>query len=267
MNTKYKNLILAALFILIGVLSLTVVAGWTSSVANHTRSISSLDEKKDNVLKLTAGATASSAGITLIPGDAGTPIADKLADLSKYFLLILCAIYLEKYLLTLTGLLAFRVLIPVACLVLAVTYVLKREDYFLISREKLRRFAGKLVAFSLIIYLLVPLSTALSGTIERTYQDSINETLRVARENTEAIEKSASEKEDQSAWDKLISKFENGVSGLVDQFEGTLSSMIEAIAVLIVTSCLIPVLVLVLLVWITKMLFAPDWNLRQMMKK
>ena len=106
----------------------------------------------------------------------------------------------------------------------------------------------------------------LSGAIEHTYQDSINETLDNAQKNTEAIEKNASD-EDESAWSRFISKFENGVSGLVEQFENTLSSMLEAIAVLIVTSCLIPILVLVFLVWIAKTLFGPEWALAGGFKK
>ena len=263
MNKEKRTILIwIAALLLVGILSATVVAGWASSVKYHTRAIAALDEKKENVMKLAAGATASSAGITLIPGDAGTPIADKLADLSKYFLLILCAIYFEKYLLTMTGLLSFRFLIPIACVILILTLLYRKESYGVISRDKLRRFAGKLIAFGLIIYLLVPVSIVLSNSIERTYQDQINETLDNAHKNTEAIEKSASDEEDQSAWDKLVSKFENGVSGLVEQFENTLSSMLEAIAVLIVTSCLIPILVLVFLVWIAKLLFAPEWNLR-----
>lgn len=268
MNQERKSLIIrVAVLLLIGILSATVVANWTSSVSHHTKTLAALDEKKDNVLKLAAGSTASSAGITLIPGDAGTPIADKLADLSKYFLLILCAIYFEKYLLTMTGLLAFRFLIPAACLILIATDLYKKDLFGLITRGKLRRFAGKLVAFGLIMYLMVPLSILLSGSIEHTYQDQINETIEAAQKNTEAVEKSASDQEDQSAWDKLVSKFENGVSGLVEQFEKTLSSMLEAIAVLIVTSCLIPILVLVLLVWVAKMLFAPEWNLREKLSR
>ncbi len=61
----------------------------------HTR-FSHWMTKKTTALELTAAATAASAAITLIPGDAGTPIADKLADLSSYFLIVVCAIYLEK---------------------------------------------------------------------------------------------------------------------------------------------------------------------------
>ena len=43
--------------------------------------------------------------------------------------------------------------------------------------------------------------------------------------------------------------------------------MLEAIAVLIVTSCLIPILVLIFLVWIAKMLFGPDWAIMESLKR
>lgn len=57
----------------------------------------------------------TSALITLLPGDTATPIAEKMADVSGYLLVVLCAIYLEKYLVTITGYVAFTYLIPIAC--------------------------------------------------------------------------------------------------------------------------------------------------------
>lgn len=63
---------------------------------------------------MTDATTATSALITLIPGDVGTPIAEKVADLSGYLLIVLCAIFLEKYLVTITGYAAFKIFIPVA---------------------------------------------------------------------------------------------------------------------------------------------------------
>lgn len=77
--------------------------------------IASLDEKKQTVMELTAASTVTSALITLLPGDTATPIAEKMADVSGYLLVVLCAIYLEKYLVTITGYVAFTYLIPIAC--------------------------------------------------------------------------------------------------------------------------------------------------------
>ncbi len=251
----FKVIVLAA----VALLSFFVVAPHTGRIKSHEKEIASLEDKRDDVLKLTAAATASSAAISLVPGDAGTPIADKLADLSKYFLLILCAIYLEKYMLTLTGMVSFRVLIPAACILGIIMLLKRKEEGLIISRSSLKRFSAKLAVYGLILYLLVPMSLVFSNAIEKTHKDSVTATIEKAKEQSEAIEESTSGKDD-SAWDKFVSKFKNGVSGVVDQFEETLSNMIEAIAVLIVTSCLIPILILVLMVACTKLFFAPDWQ-------
>ena len=74
-----------------------------SNPENHKKTIEALDEKKADILKLTATSAAASTAIAAIPGDATTPIANKLTDLTSYFLIILVVIFLEKYLVTLTG--------------------------------------------------------------------------------------------------------------------------------------------------------------------
>lgn len=112
MNITYnkKKYIYIVIWLLIGILSFTVLEKYASAPGSHQTTIASLDEKKATVLELTAATTATSALITLIPGDVGTPIAEKVADLSGYLLIVLCAIFLEKYLVTITGYAAFRFL-------------------------------------------------------------------------------------------------------------------------------------------------------------
>ena len=76
-----KKCILLATWLLIGILSFTVVGKYAAAPESHQATITSLDEKKNTVLELTMAATATSAVITLLPGDIGTPIAEKVADL------------------------------------------------------------------------------------------------------------------------------------------------------------------------------------------
>ena len=109
-NEKQKKILFALIPIVIALLSFFVIARFTSSTEFNAKTIQSLDDKKTTVMELAAASTAASAAITLIPGDVGTPIANKLADLSSYFLIVLCAIYLEKYLVTITGYAAFKIL-------------------------------------------------------------------------------------------------------------------------------------------------------------
>ena len=109
------RIICVAVAVILALASIFGVAKLTTDPAFYQKSIAALEEKQETVLELTAASTAASAAITLLPGDTATPIADKLADLSGYFLIVLCAIFLEKYLLTITAAAAFKVLIPAAC--------------------------------------------------------------------------------------------------------------------------------------------------------
>ena len=111
MDEKQKKYFTIAVFLLLGLLSMTLAARVFTSFAATGSTVAYLDEKKKTVLELTAAATTSSAAITMIPGDIGTPIADKLADLSGYTLIVLVAVFLEKYLVTITGSLVFRFLL------------------------------------------------------------------------------------------------------------------------------------------------------------
>ena len=64
---------------------------------------------------LTAASAAASAGLSAIPSDAGTPIAEKLIEPAGNFGIILAIVFLEKYLLTIFGTAAFGLLVPVGC--------------------------------------------------------------------------------------------------------------------------------------------------------
>ena len=50
----------------------------------------------------------------------------------------------------------------------------------------------------------------------------------------------------------IISGIKNGVSDISDKVESVLNNFIEALAVMLVTSCVIPVLVLVFFFWLAK---------------
>lgn len=116
-NTTKLALVAAALVVMI--ISMTILSKAASNPENHEKTIETLDEKKADVLKLTASTAAASTALAAIPGDSTTPVANKLADLTSYFLIILMVIFLEKYLVTLTGYAAFFILIPAACILFA----------------------------------------------------------------------------------------------------------------------------------------------------
>lgn len=84
-------------FLLVALLSFNKISVVTSSPETYASMIESLDEKRNTVTGLIATSTATSAAITVLPDDVGIPIAEKIADLSTYFLIVLGAIFWRKF--------------------------------------------------------------------------------------------------------------------------------------------------------------------------
>lgn len=258
MRSFLKKVIMVVVPIIIALISIFVLTRIVASTDFHAESIKSLDDKKTTVMELTAASTATSAAITLIPGDTATPIAQKLADLSSYFLLVLCAIFLEKYLLTITGYVTFTILIPAACVLFSINVFL--------HDKALKRLIIKLILFGIAIFSVVPISLKASNLIETTYGSSINSTIESAKQATDEIEESTEEdKNGVVSW--IISKVKGGVSSVTTKVQNVLNNFIEAIAVMIVTSCVIPIVVLLFFVWLIKMALGIDINLPKLNRK
>ena len=210
----------------------------------------SIDEKTATVLRLTATATVTSAGLSAIPGDTATPIAEKLADFSEYFLLILCVLYAEKYLLAIIPAGVFRLLVPLAC-----------AFFIAAALRSSRRWAvqgGRLLLIGLLMLFVIPMSLKLSDTIYDRYQDSINATIQNAEELTQTTDELVQAQEDQGLVDKILGKIKETTGGLTDRAADTLNNFVEAVAVMIVTSCVIPILVLLFFIWVIKQLTGVD---------
>lgn len=234
MNVGLKRAIAVVIIIAIGAVSATVLAEHFSSPQTYAKTIETLDEKRNSVLAMTASAAAISTGLTIIPGDVATPLADKLADLSSTL-----------------GIAAFRVLIPLACLLIAV---------FLYTRsERCLRIARKSVVLGLCIVILVPASTWVTGFIEETYSVSIEENIQETDKTAEILNSNAGK--DESAVSKWLSSLKGGVSEIVRKAENALGNFIDAAALLLITSCVIPVLTLVLFIWIINAVLGLDLKL------
>lgn len=296
MNFNKQKCITAVILLLVAILSITVIGKYASAPENHQKTIASLDEKKQTVMELTAASTVTSALITLLPGDTATPIAEKMADVSGYLLVVLCAIYLEKYLVTITGYVAFTYLIPIACGLWIFNLIF--------ANATLRKLATKLVVFGLAISFVVPTSVKISDLIGDTYQAQIEATIEDARNTQNILENSGvadddddtnatetpgigttgtatqdTQEKDNSTSGSVANIFDwakDAISGakdsvanvvenvtisteeLVQKVENSLNHFIEAVAVMIITSCVIPMLVLLLFFWMVKIVLDVD---------
>ncbi|MCR3955525.1 MAG: hypothetical protein NUK57_04455 [Gudongella sp.] len=160
-----RRTVVAIALILIALLSIFVVSKVVTSQEFNAKTVESLDDKKVTVLKLSVSAATVSTAMSLIPGDAAMPIANQLAQLTSYFIVILGAILLEKMLLSVIGYVSFTYIIPFACL-LGISYLYMRKD-------TLRDLAIKLAIFGIIIFLAVPASIKISDLVYESHQASI----------------------------------------------------------------------------------------------
>lgn len=120
------------------------------------------------------------------------------------------------------------------------------------KEELLKSIGKRLALFGLAIVLVIPASMKISDLIETTYETSMEETIESAKETTKEIEDDAEASE--SGIKGVISKIKGGFSGILKKMETSLNNFIEALAVMIVTSCVIPILVLMFFVWLVKTL-------------
>lgn len=253
-------------------LSFFVLAPVLTQPETYDGTIASLDEKRTTVLELTAASTAAATAVSLLPGDAATPIANKLADLSGYFLIILTTLLLEKYLLTTIAGATFHILVPFACLLFLLWVLRGGAGTF--------RLACRVLLFGVLLFALVPVSVHVSDSIEATYQTSIQETLDRAKTATADAQEVAAAVEDAAENGSTSGTTHSGLLGLldtaregissaagavagavtasVDQFKAVLDHFLEALAILLVTSCLIPLLVLAFFLWLLRTFLGID---------
>ena len=269
---RKKNIIIAMILVIIALISFIVLANVFSNPETFKGTVSALDQKKNTVAKLAAISIGAASAIDLIPGEAGKSIANSLVNLGGYFVLLFAAIYLEKLLISIGGYVAFKALIPIGLFLIA-GFVMFRKDY-------LRSLGIKLISIGLVLFLIVPSSVWVSGMVDKTHDLSKQQAIQEIGEETELIEKSPEEAEENAATEadeededtSLLGRIKDKSSDMLGKIktEGStalasvkevpkkmndlLDNLIEEIAYYFVSICVIPIVVLVLLVVLMKQL-------------
>lgn len=225
-----------------------------------------IDQKKGNVLALTTSCVALSAGITALPGDTGTPVAEQLAQLSGNLGIVLAVLYLEKYLLTILWSVGLGILIPFALALFAVSLGIHGRWS---TSAVLRRVATRVLVVAVIGMALVPASVWVSQKVDETYQVSIEQTEQKATEASKTSSTKSEKKSETTENKNVLEQLADGASGLVtsvtsgakqmtDEIVQQVTDLIEGVIVMIVTSCVIPLLVLAAFLWLGHTLLGID---------
>lgn len=284
---RRTDVIVAVVLIVLALISAFPVRMHFSSPNAYKHTIEQLDDKRNAVLGLTVAATGASAAITAIPDDVGTPIAEKLMDLSGDLLVVLTAIYVEKYLLTVFGAASFGLLIPAALVALAAFALFRHRSPL---ARALAGPAAKVLLMALLLVATIPTSVVITDMIDRTYDISISLDSQAeggqgdatasggsSGEGTDAgaVESTESDSSNADSSDAGVSDADaaldteektwleegwelitgipealaSGVSQVTEEMLAQVGNLIDGFAVMIVTSCVVPLGVLAFFLW------------------
>lgn len=256
---------IVALLIIAALLSEFVGRPHFENVETWSGTIEVIDAKKDNVLALTTSTIALSAAISALPDDTGTPVAEQLTQLSGNLGIVLAVLYLEKYLLTILGFLSFGVLGPAAFVLLAASLLAHGR---LSTGHTLFILGVRILLVGIIAVAVVPASVWVTQRIDETYQISISQagSGENAGGSTEESEPAGGEsQENKNFWDsiasgaaQLVSNLKDSVKSVTDGMVEQVTNLIEGAIVMIVTSCLVPLLVLAVFLWMGHSLVGID---------
>ena len=248
-----KKILLIALCVLLAVGSIWFGAHGASDPNTYKKTIAELDEKSADVAKISVATLGMSTLIAAVPGDTTTPIANYLANLNSWLIIIMMILLLEKYLLTIIGKAVFWIIMPLGLTLLGISIVPQSRS--------LRLKGLNVLLAGLLVWAIVPTGMVISRDIENTYNFSVsdvaNETENI-QNKTAAIEddddsEEADEKEDENIISGLISKAKNTVEDVVinpleekvTQAKKMINTVVNAIIVLVITSCVIPLFTLI----------------------
>lgn len=237
------------------VLSVFVLAKKVPETKMVQNTIESIEESNKTVMDFSGATITTSLALSAFPDDFATPLAGTLSDLNTYFIFIFAVLFVEKLVVIEGTKIAFLYIIPAAC----VLYIFS----VLLSKEFFKNFAVKLMILGLAVVFVIPFSTQFTEKVCDDYLVYVDETIEEANAGAEKVnEVMASEEEEQTIFDKLSEAFQTAIQGMNDlmaYFKNVLKKCVNSIAIMIVTSFVLPLLVLFLFRWLLNELFS--WNL------
>lgn len=263
-----KKIIWSIALAALALLSFFVLAKFFSSDKVLKGTFDYLDTKKNQVIGINGAVIGAALIAGAVPGNAAAAIVNMLSSLQKPCLTILAAVFAERHLAGILINISFSFLIPLACIFGIIS--LWQEGF------AMKNLALKLAIMGMVLSLTIPASVVLSKHVEKIssadekiaeVQSADNE----AEESSDANTDTDSAKEE-SGWSAILNKISDTAGDVKDKIGDAAASLtkspekiknwmngvIEALVIMIITSCIIPILVFILMFWILRMLFQID---------
>ena len=236
----------------VAIFSIVVLARKIPEAAFVQNTVDRLEESQNTIMTFSGTTIATSLAISALPDDFASPLASTVSDLNTYFVFMFAVLFVEKLLVVEGIKIALMYIIPIACLL----YVLS----LLTAREMFKNFGIKLMILGISIIFVIPFSTHFTETVCEDYLDYVDETIAEADAGAAKInEVMASGNEESSFFDKLSNAFKTAIQSVTDllnYFKNVIKKCVNSVAIMLVTTFVVPLLMLMLFRWLLKELFA-----------
>ena len=242
--------ILAIVFLM--VFSFTVLTHVIPESKFVQDTVKHLEDSQNTIMKFSGTTIATSLSLSALPNDFASPLASTVSDLNTYFIFIFAVLFVEK-LLVIEGIkIALVWMIPAACVLGILAIVFEKEMF--------KNFAKKLLILGISVIMVVPMSTHFTETVCADYLTYVDETIEEADAGAGKINEIMAEGNEQATFfDKLSDAFKTAISDVNDllaYFKNVVKKCVNSVAVMIVTTFVLPMLVMLLFRWLLTELFA-----------
>ena len=239
--------ILAIVFLM--VFSFTVLTHVIPESKFVQDTVKHLEDSQNTIMKFSGTTIATSLSLSALPNDFASPLASTVSDLNTYFIFIFAVLFVEK-LLVIEGIkIALAAIIPAACILYIASLVFEKEGF--------RKFGKKLLIVGISVILVIPISTHFTEKVCADYLAYVDETIEEADAGANKINELMTE--DATFFDKLTDAFKTAITDVNDllaYFKNVVKKFVNSVAVMIVTTFVLPMLVMLLFRWLLTELFA-----------
>lgn len=220
-------------------------------------SIDSLEKSQKTVMAFSGTTIATSLAISALPDDFASPLANTVSDLNTYFVFMFAVIFIEKLIVIEGTKIALAYIIPFAGLFFII--------FMLNSKEWYGAFAKKLLILGLSLVFAIPFSTHFTETVCKDYLEYVDETIAETEAGAAKINDAMESSDEKSTiFDKLSNAFKTaiqGVSDLLTYFKNVIKKCVNSIAIMLITTFVLPLLILMAFRWLLKEIFSLNFSI------
>ena len=249
---RKEKLVKILLLVFAMVFSFTVLTHLIPESKYVQETVGHLEESQNTIMKFSGTTIATSLSLSALPNDFASPLASTVSDLNTYFIFIFAVLFVEK-LLVIEGIkIALVWMIPAACILFIAAILFEKEMF--------KNLGKKLMILGISVIMVVPISTHFTETVCADYLAYVDETIEEADAGAGKINELMAEgNEEATFFDKLTDAFKtaiNDMNDLLAYFKNVVKKCVNSVAVMIVTTFVLPMLVMLLFRWLLTELFA-----------